>query len=149
MILNTDESNEKCPLKMTNIQQKEYFQKHNQLHAWLIRTSKRYTTHTKKVALETDWSLTANLLCKFQLNIFYGLQIAWIYIFKLEKQLLIRVCTVFQVGHYGSPALMLKMFIVYQTFTKRAKLLGNFVHFLPKKKKKKSKKKKKNASHSR
>lgn len=39
---------------MTSVQQKEYFQRHNQIHDWLIRTRKRYTTQKKIVALETQ-----------------------------------------------------------------------------------------------
>lgn len=49
---------------------------------------------------------------------------------KFPEQLLVRQAAVVQISHDGSPALVLKVFIVHQAFTKRAEFVGNFKHFL-------------------
>lgn len=58
--------------------------------------------------------------------------IIWVRGFKFHEQPLIWQRAVVQISHDGSPALVLKVFIMNQTFTKGAKFIGNFKHLLEK-----------------
>lgn len=70
------------------------------------------------------------LLGKLNLNLLQVVLIICVGFLKFPEQLLVGQTTVVQIGHDGSPALVLEVFVVHQSFTKRAKFVGNFKHFL-------------------
>lgn len=71
-----------------------------------------------------------NILGEFYFDVFKILLVICVSSVEFQEEFLIGQGAVVQVSHDGRPSLVLKVFIMDQTLTERAKLLGNLKHFL-------------------